>query len=102
MEFEKLTPEQLREIWDKTKNITIEVKEEIVGFSTINVGKTPIEVPPTPLAFFKENFVQIILHTSDDFKGRWIRFVLFVYAKGGKIFFTKNALGNYDAEIRWH
>jgi len=103
MKFENCSAENLRAVWENEKEAHIEIGDDILGFSGLNDDyfSTPKEVPPTPIAFFKDNFVKLIYHSSDDLKGRWMRFVLFVYATGGKILFTKRFEGLYDAHVVW-
>ncbi len=103
MKFKDSSPEELRDIWENRKEFHLEVTEDILGFSNLGADyfTSPKEVPPTPIAFFKENFVQLIYHSSDDWKGRWMRFLLFVYASSGKIFYTKKSDDIYDAHVVW-
>ena len=102
MRFEECSPEELRSIWENRCESDLEVSEDILGFSTFGADyfSIPREVAPTPIAFFKDNFVQLIYHSPVNWKGRWMRFLLFVYASGGKILYTiKN--DSYNAHVRW-
>jgi hypothetical protein len=103
MNFEEITPEVLRKIWTKRAESTIQVSKEILNFSDSDDSyfKSPKEVPPTPIAFFEKNFIEIIYHSSDDLQGRWMRFVLYVYVAGGKIMYEKLSDGMFSAQVIW-
>ena len=103
MNFTDINESTLREILEKQQGIEIEVSEAILGFSEIdkNYFSRPREVPPTPVAFIKESFVKLIFQSANDVKGRWMRFVLFVYATNGKILFTKKSNDVYNAQVLW-
>lgn len=102
--FEGIIDGELLDIVKNKKECHIEVSESLVGFSQLTCVdfSSPREVPPTPMVFFKEHFTQIVIHTRNDLKGTWDRFVLFVYAAGGKIFFKKISEDSYDAHVVWH
>ena len=94
---------ELNQICTERRNCEIEVSDEILGFSSLTSTdfSKSTEVPPTSTAFLEKHFVNLILHCPNDLKGSWMRFVLFVYADGGKIFFTKADDNYYKAAIQW-
>lgn len=103
MNFEEIKPEDLRKIWTERKQSTIQVSKEILNFSDLDDSYflTSKEVSSTPIAFFEKNFIEIIYHSSNDLKGRWMRFVLYVYAAGGKILYKNQLDTMFTAQVVW-
>jgi len=102
MEFEEITEAALSDIWNNRREFHVVVPESLVGFSKLMTTDflSPTEVPPTSIPFVPENFVHVVMHSTNDVKGRWIRFVLFVYAVE-KIRFKNTTDEAYEAHIVW-
>jgi len=102
--FDDFDEEMMIDIIEQRKNISIKISDEITKFSKEipNVDfSSETEVPPTKMILSREGLAQIILHTTPDVRGRFTRFVVFVYAFGGKIFYKKIDENYFEAKLEW-
>ena len=102
--FDDLNEEMMLDIIDQRKNISIKISDEITKFSKeipdVDFSKER-EVPPTKMILTREGLSQIILYTTPDVRGRFTRFVVFVYAFDGKIFYKKIDESYFEAKLEW-
>ncbi len=99
-----ITRQELSEIFRNKLQVEIEIPGEVTKFreQILDVDfSRPQEVPPTPVILSSEGIATVILHSASDINGKYMRLVVFVYALGGKIFYTVLPSGNYEAQIRW-
>jgi hypothetical protein len=102
--FEDLNEEMMLDIIEEQRDISIKVSDELTNFSyeIFDVDSSEEkEVPPTQMIFSREGIAEIILHTTPDVRGRFTRFVVFVYAFGGKIFYKKINDHYFEAKLKW-
>lgn len=82
----------------------VEVDEEIVDFSR-DLPNTDfsiaIEVPPTSGSYTHEMIAAALSSPPTDLSGCFIRFVMFVYATGGKITYKRLPNDSYETTVTW-
>lgn len=102
--LEKITQDEIASIFNDQRNSEIEIPAAITKFKEQIPGvdfSEPKEVPPSPIILNAEGIAQVIVHGGSDLNGKYIRLVVFVYVRGGKISYTEMGSGNYKAEIVW-
>lgn len=102
--LEDLSRDEINNMFENKINTTIEIPSSIARFKEEipNVDfSIPKEVPPTPVILTPDGIAQVVVHGSNDLKGKFMQIVVFVYTLNGKIFYTELADGNYKAEIKW-
>ncbi len=102
--FETITEQQISEMLTKRKEQKILIDESVVKFRTSNLNidfSSPLEVPPSPTLLASDLIAKIILHSDESIRGKYNRFVIAVYAFGGKIFYTSKDSDEYEAHIVW-
>jgi len=102
--FDDFNEEMMLDIIEQRKDISIKVSEELTKFSQdlpdVDFSEEK-EVPPTQMILSREGLAQIIFHTTPDIRGRFTRFVVFVYVFGGKIFYKKLNDYFFEAKLEW-
>lgn len=99
-----LSIEDIRLILNEKKNINIVIPGEILDFekSFPDLDFTqPQEIQPTLIILAADGIAQVLIRKENNINGVYIQIVVFVYALGGKIFYTKLSNGDYEAEIKW-
>ncbi len=102
--FETVGEQQLSEMLRDRKELKLVISESVVKFGTTipNVDfSSPQEVPPSSVIFTPDLLAQIIVKTGTDLDGKYIRFVVTVYACGGRIFYKSIGSGKYEACVEW-
>jgi hypothetical protein len=82
----------------------IEIEESITNFKTTvpNTNfQNPTEVPPTPVMLTQSIVNEIMLHAPSTIEGKYVLFVVFVYATGGKIHYSNCGALLYNGTITW-
>lgn len=104
LSLKKITQEEITSIFNGKRNSALEIPSEIAKFKEHIPGvdfSQPKEVPPSPVILNAEGIAQAIVYGGNDLNGKYLRLVVFVYALGGKIFYTELNAGSYKAEIVW-
>ncbi|TKJ37053.1 MAG: hypothetical protein CEE38_09120 [Planctomycetes bacterium B3_Pla] len=104
LSFETIDEQQLSEMLRNRKELRFLISESVVKFGTTIPSvdfSSPQEIPPTPVIFTPDLLAQVIVHAGADLDGKYTRFVVTVYACGGKIFYTSIGSGKYEAHVEW-
>jgi hypothetical protein len=102
MDFSKMTVEEMNSIIEEKKEVDIIVNYETVLSSDSKIDLTkPRELPPTTLILTAEGLAQLLVHGPPDEKGRWMIFVAYTYALGGRVLLSKHGQAHILANIRW-
>jgi hypothetical protein len=104
IQFEQLNEEEMWEAIRHKKELSLIISDRITNFSS-NIPDVDFssekEVPPTSIIFTREGMAQVIYYSGSDIEGKYIKFVVFIYACGGKIFYKDLRNGFYEARVSW-
>lgn len=102
--FDDFNEEMMLDIIQQRKNISIKISDDLTGFTKeipdVDFSREK-EIPPTKMILTREGLSQIMYYTTPDVRGRYNRFVVFVYAFGGKIFYKKLDEHYFEAKLEW-
>jgi hypothetical protein len=102
--FETIAESQLAQMLRQPQELKLLISEVVVRFKT-HIPQVsfadPTEVPPTSAIFTPEGLAQVIAHGGNDLNGKYIRFVVTVYAYGGKILYRSASPSEYEAHVVW-
>lgn len=104
IQFEQLNEKEMWELILHKKELSLIISDRITKFSSDipNVDfSSEKEVPPTSIILTREGMAQVLYYSGSDIEGRYIRFVVFIYALGGKIFYKDLRNGFYKARVSW-
>jgi hypothetical protein len=83
--FEDLKKRDLEEILSNKKELSLRIPDQITEFSTeipnVDFSKEK-EVPPTSVIFTRKGLAEVVMPSSPDLKGKYIRFI-FLYMRLG-------------------
>lgn len=60
-----------------------------------------IEIPPTLGSYSKDMVAAALASPASDFSGYFTRFVMFVYATGGKVTYKSQDKRSYEVTVTW-
>ena len=100
-----ISNEELSQLLDGKNKFEIEISESVAQFKSgvlanLDFSK-PQEIPPTPMILCAEGIAQVLVYGGNDLKGKYMAFVVFVYALSGKIHYTELSPSNYKAVVTW-
>lgn len=105
LDFMSGDAQKLSKLISDKENFSILIPEEITKFQSEipNVDFTTAqEVPPTSAILTEEGIAMAMIHGGRDLQGLFTQLVVFVYARGGKIYYKKNDNGNgYITNVKW-
>ena len=99
--FEDLNAGKIADLYRNKKEADIEVSTEVTGFGNSEDFNIPKEVPPSPMILTKEGLTEVILHGGTGIKSLFMQFVVFSYAYGGRIYYSKLPSGKLLAKLSW-
>ena len=100
--FESIQEYELMESVKSRRNLRLTISEEILGFKAQMPQVSfvePREVPPPVMSLPTK--LEIAVHTGIDQAGKYSRFVVAVYERGGKILYRSLPKNQYEAHIVW-
>lgn len=102
--FEEIDENKMSNIIDQRIDLSIKISDDITKFSKV-IQKIDFseerEVPPTSLILTREGLAEAMHHAPRDNNGKFMQFVVFIYAFNGKIFYKKLDNGFYEARVVW-
>jgi len=100
----KADPNILTGIIRSRQDAIIEVDDETLGFSE-DLPNTDFsearEIAPTSGSYTREMVAAALASPPTDLKGCYLRFVMFVYATGGKITYKSADKAVYEVVVTW-
>lgn len=102
--FNDIKEGEMIDIIDRRTDLSFRVSDELTRFSQDIPGvdfSQEREVPPTSLILTREGLAEILLHAAPDARGRFMQFIVFIYAFGGRVFYRKLETGFYEAKVVW-
>ncbi len=61
----------------------------------------PFTTPPSPVILTRQNLGQAFAYSTDDWKGRWLRFFLLTYFYKGQIWYRRQEDGTFEVQVRF-
>ena len=93
-QFDKLSEKEMWNVILHKKELTLTISDQIIKLPS-NVE----EVPPPLIS--EHELAQAFYYSAQGMEGRYIRFVVFIYALGGKIVYKDLRNGSYEAKVSW-
>lgn len=103
--FESIPVKERFAIPQERRSITFTALRTTLGFETIErdlagTGVTYLfTTPPSPIILNQENIGKAFAYSSDDWRGRWIRFFLLTYFYEGQIWFRKLDEQTFEVQV---
>jgi len=102
--FECIEEKILSEMIKDGIDFVISIGETVFHYGDKYPGidfSTPQEVPPKPAILKANDMTHVICGNDPSLAGKYIRFMVLVYALGGKIYYRSIGSDRYHAEVKW-